>query len=68
MLALYLAITTAPARLLDRLAGLRHDETGAINTTEMALLLVTVATVAIAFGVFIVQRVTDLQNAIPTGP
>lgn len=68
MLTLYLAITTAPARLLDRLAGLSHDETGAINTTELALLLVTVATVAIAFGVFIVQRVTDLQNAIPTGP
>lgn len=68
MLGLYLVITTAPARLLDRLTGLRRDETGAINTTEMALLLVTVATVAIAFGVFIVQRVTDLQNAIPTGP
>lgn len=68
MLTLYLVLTMAPARLLDRLAGLRRDETGAINTTELALLLVAVATVAIAFGVFIVQRVTDLQNAIPTGP
>jgi len=68
MLNLYLVLAMAPARLRDRLTVLRRDETGAINTTEMALLLVTVATVAIAFGVFIVQRVADLQNAIPTGP
>lgn len=68
MLSLYIVLVTAPERLRDRLAALHRDEAGALNTTEIALLLVAVATVAIAFGVFITQRVTDIQNSIPGGP
>lgn len=68
LLALLSLLAAVPGRTLDRLKDLRRDETGALSTTEVALLLVVFATVAITFGVFVTQRVAEIQSTIPAGP
>ncbi len=65
MTALYAYLLTVTDGLYDRLADLRDDETGALNTSEIALLLAVIAGVAIAFGVFITNYVGNLQANIP---
>ncbi len=65
MPALYAYLPTVTAHLRDRLTDLHDDETGALNTSEIALLLAVIAGIAIAFGAFLVQYVAGLQSAIP---
>lgn len=65
MPVLYAYFLTASQRLRDRLIELHDDETGALGTSELALLLFAVATVAIAFGAFLISYVAGLQADIP---
>jgi len=65
MPALYAYLLTVTDDVRGRLADLRDDETGALNTSEIALLLAVIATIAIAFGVFLTNYVGTLQANIP---